>query len=215
MDFDPQNLLSVYLGAAPPPEQGLASSAVRGTSWSETALINEQQVRLLPHGRLSSAERHRFEQELAQQPQWLRQRLAQIDLGDAAVCLIDAARAPSVYAEQALAAADCVLVVLGSDLPSFVAARELPWPRDSRPFAWVLNRADPRRRLEQDLRTLMRTSLSDDGPLFVVHRDESVAEAQAADQPLADYAPHCQAIFDLQALGTWLLGLHQTTAPTA
>ena len=215
MDFDPQNLLGVYLGAAPPPEQGLASCAVRGASWSESALINEQQVRLLPHGRLSIAERHSFEQELAQQPQWLRQRLAQIDLGDAAVCLIDAARAPSVYAEQALAAADCVLAVLGADLPSFVAARELPWPRDSRPFAWVLNRADPRRRLEQDLRTLLRATLPGDAPLFVVHRDESVAEAQAADQPLAEHAPHCQAMFDLQALGTWLLGLHHATAPAA
>ena len=215
MDFDPQNLLGVYLGAAPPPEHGLASCAVRGTSWSETALISEQQVRLLPHGKLSNAERHRFEQELAQRPQWLQQRLAQIDLGDTAMCLIDAARAPSVYAEQALAAADCVLLVLGSDLPSFIAARELPWSRDGRPFAWVLNRADPRRRLEQDLRVLMRASLSEDAPLFVVHRDESVAEAQAADQPLAEYAPHCQATFDLQALGTWLLGLHHATAPAA
>ena len=208
MDFDPQNLLGVYLGAAPPPEDGLASCAVRGASWSESALINEQQVRLLPHGRLNATERHRFEQELTQQPQWLRQRLAQIDLGDAAVCLIDAARAPSVYAEQALTAADCVLAVLGAELPSFVAARELPWPRDGRPFAWVLNRADPRRRLEQDLRTLLRATLPGDAPLFVVHRDESVAEAQAADLPLAEHAPHCQAMFDLQALGTWLLGLH-------
>jgi len=215
VDFDPQNLLGVYLGAAPPPEHGLASCAVRGASWSESALINEQQVRLLPHGRLNAVERQRFEQELAQQPQWLRDRLAQIDLGDAAVCLIDAARIPSAYAEQALAAADCVLAVLGSDLPSFVAARELSWPRDSRPFAWVLNRADPRRRLEQDLRTLLRATLPGDAPLFVVHRDESVAEAQAADQPLAEHAPHCQAMFDLQAIATWLLGVHHANVVAA
>ncbi len=216
MDFDPQNLLGVYLGAALPPLHGLASCSVRGVSWSDSALINEQQVRLLPHGRLDAAERHRFERELAEQPQWLRDRLAQIELGDAAVCLIDAARIPSVYGEQALAAADCVLAVLGSNLPSFIAARELSWPQDSRPFAWVLNRADPRRRLEQDLRTLLRATLPDDAPLFVVHEDESVAEAQAADQPLAEHAPHCQAMFDLQAVGTWLLGLqHATAAPTA
>lgn len=191
----------------PPPAEGIASRAARGQAWADTGLINQQQVRLLPHGETTPASRAEFERLLAQQPDWLRRQLALIELDGEAVCLIDSARLPSVYAGQACAAADCVLAVLAPDLPSLATARRLPAPAAGQHFAWVLNRFDPRLRLQQDLRLLTGAHLPGDAPLFVVHRDESLPEAQAADQPLAEYAPHCQAMFDLQAISTWLLAL--------
>jgi cellulose synthase operon protein YhjQ len=199
----------------PPPAEGIASRAARGESWADTALINPQQLRLLPYGEPDAAARAGFERQLQLEPDWLLRQLAQIELDGEPVCLIDTARLPSVYAAQALAAAHCVLGVIAPDLPSLAAAQRLPIPAAEQHFAWVLNRFDPRLRLQQDLRTLMNAHLPGDAPMFVVHRDESLPEAQAADQPLAEYAPHCQAIFDLQAISAWLLAARRAGAMPA
>lgn len=199
----------------PAPVTGIASRAARGAPWADTALINPQKVRLLPHGTLSAADRAEFERMLAQQPDWLRRQLDRIDLGGEPVCLIDTARLPSVYAAQAMAAAHCVLAVVAPELPSLASARHFPIPPAEKSFAWVLNRFDPRYRLNQDLRALMNAHLPGDAPMFVVHRDESLPEAQAADQPLAEYAPHCQAMFDLQVIDAWLRALQRGEAVPA
>lgn len=203
VDFDPQNTLALKLGIVPAPAEGLASTGLRGGNWVSTALSNSDRIQLLPFGRLPREELRRFESLLAEQPQWLAQRLSSLDLPADAAVLIDTPRLPSVYAEQAIAAARLQLAVLRADAASYAALRIFGVPAGP-PTLYVLNKVEATHRLQNDVRALLRQDLGEKLAPYPVHRDEAVPEAEAANRALIDYAVHSQAAHDLQGLGGWL-----------
>lgn len=211
MEFDPQNLLGTYLGNVVQPEQGVVSRAIGGHGEMDQVLTSPEQVRYLPYGVATPQQRSTFEQILAAAPHWLARCLQGIELPEPALVLIDTARAPSLYAEQAVAAADLILAIFCCDVPSAVGAEGLLRLRTDQRLACVINQADPTRRLQQDIRAVLQSRLKE-WPLFVVHRDEAVPEALASNRALADFAPHSQAMHDLQVLANWVLETAESTA---
>lgn len=203
LDFDPQNSLALKLGVVPAPADGLASVALRGGAWQASARLNSDRVQLLPFGQLDRLERRRFETLLAEQPQWLSQRLAELDLPVDTAVLIDTPRLPSIYAEQACTAARLQLAVLRADAASYAALRLMGSPGPA-PMLYLLNKVDATHRLQNDVRALLRQELGERLAPYPVHRDEAVPEAEAANRALVDYAVHSQAAHDLQGLGVWL-----------
>jgi cellulose synthase operon protein YhjQ len=203
VDFDPQNSLALKLGIVPAPAEGLASRGLLGGDWQATARTNSDRIQLLPFGRLDREGLRRFETLLAEQPRWLAQRLGALDLPPDAAVLIDTPRLPSVYADQAIAAAKVQLAILRADAASYAALRMFGAP-GSTPLLYVLNKVEATHRLQNDVRALLRQDLGERLAPYPVHRDESVPEAEAANRSLIDYAVHSQAAYDLQGLGNWL-----------
>lgn len=199
VDFDPGNLLGVYLGTVHPPEQGLATNPDVAS-----AQQLEPQLQLLPFGNCDRQQLRLFEQRLRGEADWLKHRLAGLELADPAMVLIDTARAPGIYAEQAVAAADLVLVVVNCSMPSLVGMDRPIGVGASGQTACVINKLNSTRPLQRDIHAVLRSRLGG-CPQFCVHYDEAIPEAQASNRSLPDYAPHSQAVQDLQELAVWLL----------
>lgn len=62
---------------------------------------------------------------------------------------------------------------------------------------FVLNQCDNRRNINRDVTAFMQQRLGDN-LLGVVHRDESVAEANASQQSIYDFSPASAAAFDIE-----------------
>jgi cellulose synthase operon protein YhjQ len=209
LDFDPNNLLGLHFGMSSTESDGLAKRAACGEPWQNAAFKNADNILFLPFGALAESERTAFGQQLASQPQWLSSQLALVDLPSAAIALIDTPRLPSIYAQQAISAADLVLAVVAADASCYA---KLPSLRDALMQAgktdatgYVVNYADSSRRLHNDIVALMRHDLGPSLLPYFVHHDEAVPESLADNSSLADYAPHGQATHDLQGLANWLL----------
>jgi len=201
VDFDPQNALAMKLGIVPAPANGLAAAAVRGGAWQDSAQVNSDRVQLLPFGQLQPTELRQFEDLLYDQPQWLAQRLGQLDLPAGTVVLIDTPRLPSVFASQAIAASRLRLAVLRADAAAYATLR---LNAGNTELLYMLNKVEATQRLQNDMRALLRHELGERLAPYPVHRDEAVAEAEAANRALIDYAVHSQAAHDLQGLASWL-----------
>ncbi len=65
---------------------------------------------------------------------------------------------------------------------------------------FVLNQSDNRRNISRDVTAFMQQRLGD-SLLGVVHRDESVAEANASQQSVYDFSPASAAAFDIELIG--------------
>ena len=62
---------------------------------------------------------------------------------------------------------------------------------------FVLNQSDNRRNISRDVTAFMQHRLGEN-LLGVVHRDESVAEANASQQSVFDFSPASAAAFDIE-----------------
>lgn len=214
LDFDPQNALRLHLGLESGEQDGFARRSVSGHDWGEAAFCNSDGVNFLPFGEMSAEERPVFEDLLRHDSAWLTQRLAQIDFPHDGIVLIDTERGPSEYFRQALAAADFTLAVLLPDAASYLTIPAMErlhaeylagrQPRDAA-LGYMLNQVDATRPLQADILLMMRARLGERLAPYPVHRDETVAEAFAAETSVPDYAAYGQAARDLQGLATWLV----------
>ncbi len=208
VDFDPANMLALHLGLSPDESDGLARHDHEPGAWASAAFRNSDGVDFLPFGRVDDAGLWRLEQRLQAEPAWLAQHLDQAGLPAQALVLIDTPRLPSVYARQAIAAADVVLVVERPDLADYASLsqlRQVLAGKQAQTF-YLLNHVDPTRDLQNDVLAMIRNALGDRLSPFPIHRDEAIAEAFASDLSLVEYAPHSQAAHDIQGLASWLLG---------
>lgn len=209
VDFDPNNLLGLHLGLAPRERDGLALRTVSNDHWQDAAFSSDDGVHFLPFGELDEAQRADFGARLGKNPDWLRQHLDDIALPSPAIALIDTPRLPSLYSQQAVRAADLVIVVVAADASCYA---KLPAARNKVTLAgkadatyYVVNFADAARRLHNDIIAVMRLDLGNRLLPYYIHHDEAVPESLASNRSLAGYAPHSQAAHDLQGLATWLL----------
>lgn len=209
LDFDPNNLLGLHFGLPVTERDGLVQHAASHLPWQDAAFSNSDGITFLPFGTTSDDERRSFANQITHQTHWLSGQLARVQLPSTTIALIDTPRLPSIYAQQAINAADLVLGVVAADASSYARLGSL---RDVVKLSgkadkafYVVNYADAARRLHNDIITLMQNDLGDRLLPYFVHHDESVPESLAANSSLADYAPQGQATHDLQGLAGWLL----------
>lgn len=214
VDFDPNNLLGLHFGLASTETDGLALRAARGQLWEDAAFSNAEGITFLPFGAPQDKERTHFGTRISKEPRWLSEQIDKINL-PSAIAIIDTPRLPSVFAQQAIDAADLVLGIVAADASSYA---KLPSLQDAIRLSgkvdkafYVVNYADSARRLHNDIITLMQNDLGDRLLPYFVHHDEAVPESLAANSSLADYAPHGQATHDLQGLAGWLLSRAEST----
>lgn len=203
VDLDAHNGLALELGAAQRPLAGLVANCVEGRAWPDSAQTNSDGVSFLPCGEIAAVSYREFEAGLLANPQWLRQQLDRLELPPHTLVLVDTPRLPSVTAEHAAHLADQVLGVLTPDASSYAQLDRLERLCPAR-TRYVINQFEPTRPLQRDLRALLRDELGARLAPFTLHRDASVADAQARNLALLDEAPHCQAAEDLQLLASWL-----------
>lgn len=208
VDWDPQNLLALHFGLERPAAEGLAANAANGRPWADSALRSADAAVVLPFGHLTMAQLRDWYPQMTRDRGWLAERLAQIDLPGAAGArrwtFIDTPRAPSLLVEQALLAADAVLLVLRADPGAVALLPEALAMSAARPLLAVINGFDASRPLQQGVRAALQAQLGARLVPHVVHRDEAVPESYARLASLPEQAPHAQATHDLHGLLRWL-----------
>jgi cellulose synthase operon protein YhjQ len=200
LDLDPADLLSLHLGATESHDSGLHAALLDiGQAKALDAVQNSDDVRVLSFGptELPSAQTI-----LREHPLRLRDLLDRLSLAEDCVALIDTPRQPSVYADQALAAADLILQVWRADVASY--ARLAAAPAAPEHTLHLINLMDPTRRLQSDLHALLRARLGT-RLLAPIHRDEALCEAAAANRNPFEYVPRSRATMDLESLAEQLL----------
>ena len=206
VEWDPANRLAFHLGSPAIPECGWVTLAAGHKAWQDAALENSDGVQFLPFGSLAESQRLEFEEALARDHTWLARALRSLDLPAGSHILLDVLRAPSVYLEQALLAADLVLGVL-TPCPAFaldLALLDTASHRAAVSLRYLLNGIDTTHQLSRDISLILRSELAERLLHHVVHRDQAVPEAIAANASLAAHAPDSQAAHDLQGLASWL-----------
>ena len=202
IDLDPANVLGLLLGTGRGPEPGIGAAVAQGRDWADAALMTADNLRYLPFGQTTAAQRAALEARLAHEPGWFAVQLARIELPPEAIVLCDTPRRPSLLADEACRAAVCAIEVLAATPLSYAGLRgQCP----ARARVHLLNGFDATRSLHTDLRAVLLDELGDTLAPYAVHRDEAVAEALAADRALLDYGSSSQAVRDIHALARWFV----------
>ena len=208
-DLSPDNALRLFLGMPWNEADGLAPRLLDGSPWHEAAYRSAAGVDFLPFGQLESEDEvDRVQDWFAAHPGWLASRLREIRLAPEGLFLIDCPRTPAAVRDQALAAADLLLLVVRPTPIAYAAAMRLLRgirAQGGPPTTVVLTGFDSSRSLDRDMALLLRTSLGDQLCPVSVHRDEAIREALASKQTVFDYHPASQAAHDFAALATWTL----------
>ena len=208
VDWDPQNLLALHFGMEHPPAEGLAANAANGLPWQGSALRSADGAVVLPFGRLNVEQLRDWYPQMARDRGWLAERLAQIAPPATASArqwtFLDTPRAPSLLTEQAMLAADAVLLVQRADPGALALLPQALAMAATRPLLAVLNGFDASRPLQQGVRAALQARLGARLVPHVVHRDEAVPEAWARLAALPEQAPHAQATHDMHGLLRWL-----------
>ena len=205
VDMDPQNALGLHFGADPRSLAGVSRASLAGEGWASVCVESPSGVHVLPYGVVNEADRVAFERHLDAHPHWLAQQLESLELPQDAVVLIDTPPGPSVYMQQALTAAQVVVVVSLPDAASYAALALMqrlvhtyctPRP-DFSETLYVLNQADGARQLSKDITRVMQDNLGE-RLVGVIHEDQAVREALAYDQSVLEYDAQGQAADDLR-----------------
>lgn len=107
----------------------------------------------------------------------------------------------SAFTRQALALADQTLILIHADASCHIRLHQQNLPAGCH---FLLNQFSASSRLQQDLHQLWLQSLDSLLPIFI-HRDEAMAEALAAKQPLGEYSAQSLAAEEVMTLANWCL----------
>lgn len=204
VDMDPQNALGLHFGADPRSLAGVSRASLAGQEWGSVCVQSPSGVHVLPYGVVNESDRMAFERHLDAHPNWLTQQLQGLELPPDAVVVVDTPPGPSVYIQQALSAAQVVVVVSLPDAASYASLALMqrlvhtyctPRP-DFSETLYVLNQADGARQLSKDITRVMQDNLGE-RLVGVIHEDQAVREALAYDQSVLEYDPQGQAADDL------------------
>lgn len=211
VDLDPQNALHHHFGleseaGCAPSTAGIALADSAGQQWQDNCLLGASGVRILPYGEIDESRRRVFEGQLEQDPDWLAHLLADLQLADGTLVIIDTPPGPSVYLRQVLAVANLALVVSLSDAASY---NTLPMMdgliktyagerEDFFGVSYLINQVELSRKLSQDITRIMCDVLGDK-VLGLVRRDPSITEALAYNRNVLDYDSRGMGCHDLLA----------------
>lgn len=221
IDADVQNALRLHFGMALEDGRGYVADALDVENWQRLVLDTPSGIGLLPYGAVSGAQQARFEQVLQQDPGFLARRLESLLRSWGGIVLVDLPPGPSPVL-SALTRLDATFIaVLLADSASLSTLPNLEsgafFGPDVDSHLYIVNQVDMRRRLNRDVAEFLRARLGST-LLGMVHRDEAIAEAHAAQSSLFDYAPGAAATYDLDDISrniSRLLPQHHAKRPQA
>ncbi|HEY1607771.1 MAG TPA: cellulose biosynthesis protein BcsQ [Paraburkholderia sp.] len=221
LECDPRNVLALHFGLREPARAGLVSF-LHGADTGEAALRSDDDVLVVPWGGANGpdsssgtngssdpggptpADARAHAARFIAEPGWLRALLARVELPGDAIALVDTPTWPSIETDQAIAAADLVLVVLP---PAPAACATLPRFRAAlagKPCAYVANAVIPARELHLDIIAMLRATLGDAMLPYQIHADAGIPDALARSENFTASAPGSRAAHDLHGLAAWL-----------
>lgn len=212
VDLDPQNAMRLHLGADPGDSNGLIHQTLQQLNWGYAEYDSAYGVSFIPYGKASEVERITFESYLSRTPDWLRDNLSALGHDPEKLTIIDTPPGPSVYVQQVLSIANFVLVVMIPDAGSYATLNSIEGlleyycanRTDFYGSYYVLNQFDAEHPLNRDIQNVMKGFLGDRLAPYPIHRDESLSEALAYQQPVRQYSPYSQAVDDMNQLSDWL-----------
>jgi cellulose synthase operon protein YhjQ len=210
MDLDPQNALRLHFGVPLADHAGFGPELARGGSWRGHIRQTPAGVSLLPHGTVGMAEALTLANALERMPERLTGPLRELLADPSLIVVADLPPGPSRALDLIAPLSDMVMIVLLADaygaalLPEidtgrFLGLGGLHGPQPGR-LRLVLNQVDYGSRLSRTVAEALARHL---GPrlLGAITREDSVAEALAAQQLVLEAAPACCAGLDLRELG--------------
>jgi len=212
IDLDPQNALRHHFGLDPSGLAGLSRATLGESDLLSACQPTQSGVIVLPYGMVNETDRQAFEAVLAQEPGWLAHHLAELQLDDEAIVVLDTPPGPSIYLRQALTAANLVMVVTLADAASYATLPMIEGLIETyctgRPgfidHAFIINQVNRDRQLAKDVVLSMQASLGS-RVVSLLHQDQAVSEALACNQSVLDYDPYCQGTSDFQHTAEWVL----------
>ncbi|WP_432322799.1 cellulose biosynthesis protein BcsQ [Yersinia enterocolitica] len=202
IDFSPDNLLRLHFNMHFEQSRGWARAEVDGEGWQQGAMRYTEKLDLLPFGQLTQAENEQLSASLQQHPRQWQENLSRL-LANASYrwILLDIPAGDSAFIRQALALADQTLILIHADASCHIRLHQQNLPASCH---FLLNQFSASSRLQQDLHQLWLQSLNSLLPIFI-HRDEAMAEALAAKQPLGEYSAQSLAAEEMMTLANWCL----------
>ncbi|MGM7892345.1 cellulose biosynthesis protein BcsQ [Yersinia enterocolitica] len=202
IDFSPDNLLRLYFNMSFEQSRGWARAEVDGEGWQQGAMRYTEKLDFLPFGQLTQTENEQLSASLQQHPRQWQENLSRL-LANASYrwILLDIPAGDSAFTRQALALADQTLILIHADASCHIRLHQQNLPAGCH---FLLNQFSASSRLQQDLHQLWLQSLDSLLPIFI-HRDEAMAEALAAKQPLGEYSAQSLAAEEVMTLANWCL----------
>ncbi|MBB2200512.1 cellulose synthase operon protein YhjQ [Gluconacetobacter tumulisoli] len=209
VDLDPQNMLRLHLGVPLHEGRGFAHMLDQPQLWHQVGQRTDDGMTVLPYGALDLSASVNMSARLEQAPALLAEPLRILASDPASMVVVDTEPGPSTALRAILPHVDVLLTVLAADAASAALFPDIESGRaygHGLPAAqyFVINQFDPMTRLGP---RIARSLAAQMGPrlLGVVHRDEYVSEALAAQKTVAAYAPRAQASHDIAGICRKLL----------
>lgn len=204
IDLDPQNALSSHLGIAKQAPGLFQLKQPPDADWQTYCLPGYGGSVCLPNGPHSESESQALKQQMLGNPGWLSQHLAAMKLSENDIVILDTPSGTSVYAQQALEAADLVLVVAVADAASYLALDAMAQRLKTRHQGaqrprYVLNQQDDFHSLSLDMGVLFQRRLGAD-LIGTVHLDHQFNESLAYGRDPLQYSPNSIGCQDILAL---------------
>ncbi len=213
VECDPRNVLGFHFGLRDIPANGIGAHLhdPSPSAWAASGQRSDDGVLFVPWG--DSAELGAIERLASN---WLARQIAQVDLPSRSAVLIDTAPWPSAYADQAIDAADLVLVLVPAQPETCLTLRRLTDSLAARgkTVRYLATRLQPARQLHVDIVAMLQATLGQAMLPYHVHEDSSVPEALARSECFSRSTPHSQAAHDLNGLASWLSAWMESTALT-
>ncbi|AHG20398.1 cell division protein [Chania multitudinisentens RB-25] len=202
IDFSPDNLLCLHFNTPFEQTRGWARAESDGAHWQQGAMRYCKNLDFLPFGRLNLAEQLNLQQQCLENPGRWRDFLKQIKASKQyRWILLDIPAGNNPLQQQQLALADSILLVINPDANCHARLHQQSLPT---PCHFLINYYSAASQLQEDLHQWWLQTLGGLLPL-IVHRDEALAEALAAKQPLGEYRPESLAAEEVLTLANWCL----------
>ena len=202
LDFDVQNALRLHFGVPLSDERGYVAKALELHDWSQCVLSAGSNIFVLPYGDVSEAQRQSFDERLTHDEHFLTRGLAALLNYPGLITIADLPPGPSPALKALTSLADLHLVPLLADTASMSVLSHVDNQRltggelnHKHGHYFVINQSDNRRQVSRDVTALMEEKLGD-RLLGIIHRDESVVEANASQKSILDFNSSSAAAFD-------------------
>ncbi|MGY6027196.1 cellulose biosynthesis protein BcsQ [Phytobacter sp. AG2a] len=213
LDFDIQNALRLHFGVPLSDGRGYVAKSAESSDWSQFVLTAGGNIFVLPYGDATEEQRLQFEERLTHDEHFLVRGLNTLLNYPGLIIVADFPPGPSAALKAMSRLADLHLVALQADTASLSL---LPHVENHRLTGdvlnrkaghyFVLNQSDNRRQISRDVTAFMEEKLGNQ-LLGVIHRDESVLEANASQQSIFDFSPASAAAFDIELIAKRVAGI--------